>query len=106
MFHLFLNSSRLCPQDLLLTSDDWINDSIPRSNITANTSRTTITPPLSNQQQGHSSQIMNVMVPSVACPQTAAKKIRRKPENKVRTTEDNLNCIKTILITNIFLFCF
>lgn len=38
------------------------------------------------------SKIMNVVVPSVACPPTASKKIRRKPDAKVRTRgEDPMN---------------
>lgn len=77
--HSFHSYCRLGPRELNISVEQWITDNLPPNTSNSSTSL------LSQQQQqsSHQSKIMNVVVPNVACPPAAAKKIRRKPENKV-----------------------
>jgi hypothetical protein len=72
---------RLGPRELSV--DQWITDTLPpnSNSNTSNASASLLSQ--QQQQQSHQSKIMNVVVPNVACPPAATKKIRRKPENKV-----------------------
>jgi hypothetical protein len=79
------SSSRLGPRELNLSVDQWITDTLPPSNTSTSNA---LLLSQQQQQQSHQSKIMNVVVPNVACPPAAPKKIRRKPENKVSSATD------------------
>lgn len=74
---------RLGPRDINLSVDQWITDSLPPNSNTNTSNASASLLSQQQQQQSHQSKIMNVVVPNVACPPAAPKKIRRKPENKV-----------------------
>lgn len=77
----YLSSFRLGPRELALSVEPWITDTLPPNNSTNSIASTA---QLSQQQ----SKIMNVVVPNVAHTPAASKKIRRKPENKVKDLFD------------------
>lgn len=84
----FFLPCRLGPRELNLSVDQWLSDTLPPSSHPNATNAAALLLSQQQQQQSHQSKIMNVVVPNVACPPAAPKKIRRKPENKVSVAGD------------------